>query len=104
MPRTRGQSADLEAAQAYTDERTGRLVPDWIADGNQLTGIRIAGAGSTTVSHKLGRALRGWMLQRVVVPPGTATDVTIVETASDKNTLTLANGGTVSCTISLWVW
>jgi len=105
MPRTRGQDQVSENAQNYTDEKVGRAVPSWIADGHELKGIAISASGVNKIAHKLGRNLNGWMLQRVVIKNGGGgTNIQLAEIGSDKTTLSLVNGGPSPCTIDLWVW
>lgn len=56
-----------------------------------------AGAGASKLAHKLDRSVQGWIVTRV---RGAA--VSVYESASDENTLTLTSSG--AGRVSVWVW
>lgn len=75
-------------------------VPTWL-DGRMVQGS-LTDANESSVSHGLRRQIKGWIL---VAPSGSADRVSVLQTASDSNVVTLKNvGATGSLSFTLWVW
>ncbi len=73
-------------------------VPAHIRNGVMLTDISVMASGRVVVSHRLGRKLTGWQIQR---PRGTGH---VHETASDDKTLTLTEFSGAALTFNIWVY
>lgn len=105
IDKRRGAGAASDMAQQAAQRGFDTLVPDHVKTGAKLTGIVIDAAKSLTVSipHKLGRVPVGWQKMRA---SGSGQGADLVETAADKNTITLRRptGSTGTLTFDIWVF
>jgi hypothetical protein len=105
IDKRRGAGAASDMAQQAAQRGFDTLVPDHVKTGVKLTGVVIDAAKSLSVAipHKLGRVPVGWQKMRVT---GSGQGAELVETAADKNTITLQRnaGSTGILTYDLWVF
>jgi hypothetical protein len=99
LRRFRTGDENLDRLQDALQEWARQLDRNPWLDGVLLEGVALA-AGTNVITHKLGRALRGWWLVRRVRAGGAANYPS--ELASDEDTLTLDATGAE--TVSIWVW
>ncbi len=92
--------ADLRRQQE-TGRAIGRSIPEFIAGGRMVPGT-LADANEGSVTHGLGRTIKGWIL---VSPTGDADRVSVVQTGANAQVVKLKNvGASGSLSFQLWVW
>lgn len=87
--------SDLNKVQQNVQRTVSPILDSEIVDGLQLDDIELS-TGSNVIDHKLGRALRGYIVVRK------SANVTIFDTQVTKTVLKLTSSG--AATISLWVY
>lgn len=89
----------LQRLQENVSKAVDPIVRNPVTNGNVLTGV-IIGTGGTSVSHKLGRPLLGWM----VVRQRAQADVWDEQDDNDRPELTLDLKASATVTVDLYVF
>lgn len=91
---------DLSLLQTTWATQINPVLDNPLVDGLLLTGVVLSLGSPTTINHKLGRKLQGWILVGI----NAAAVIYDSQASNQSPQLTLILNSSAACTVSLWVF
>lgn len=96
--RIRTDNSDIQKLQDSTDETFRSFQKKEILEGRLLEDVAIVSGTAKIVQHKMGRALRGWIIA------GKDADARVWETPSTTPRSSLILNASANVTVNIWVF